>query len=417
MREILEKRIYGEIGFNSHKIPEIFSILELADFTHYQKEVGILFTAWRDQKDPTLELQRNKIKLSDFFEAQETVSTSVSVKKLCEELKEISTGEKVKKILKQEVPQTGVIQFVSEVQQQLAITTATGATEKTDTESIADEFHEYQLLYEEKAKNGSPLLGISSGFPKLDLVIDGLRRGHFWLLGGYTNLGKTFGALNIAAHLVKEGKRVVFYSLEMNRIDIFSRTLGILSEENGKAIAKGYVDQKKITPQIELLKNANFEIVTSKNELSQILLSMYEQTLRKPVDLFIIDYIGLVRVKNAKSSYEETTAVALELQNAAKRFNVPIIALSQVNNEAAKSGEQMVMGFKNSGDLGAAADLAIELVSGEESTTELRAKLNKSEPVKIKWLIKKNRHGPVGYVLMEFDGKTGISKEVDEDNY
>jgi replicative DNA helicase len=75
------------------------------------------------------------------------------------------------------------------------------------------------------------------------------------------------------------------------------------------------------------------------------------------------------------------------------------------------------MGFKGSGGIAAAADLAIELVSGEESITELRKKMNEGTPVLIKWHIKKNRHGRVGTIMMEFTGKYGIFAEYDENNF
>jgi replicative DNA helicase len=147
--------------------------------------------------------------------------------------------------------------------------------------------------------------------------------------------------------------------------------------------------------------------------MNQILLSMYEESLKDKPAVFIIDFLQLITLKNSRSEYETITQVILELQNTAKRLNIPIIVLSQVSNESAKNGDQTVMGFKGSGAIAAAADLAIELVSGEESVNELRRKMKEDEPVNIKWHVKKNRHGRVGTLDMTFIGKHGIFKEYD----
>jgi replicative DNA helicase len=237
-----------------------------------------------------------------------------------------------------------------------------------------------------------------------------------WIIGGYTNLGKTYASLNILTHLLKQGKRTVFYSLEMSRVDIISRILGILTGENGSSIAKGYVEKTKVETALETIRTSNLGIHSSKTELSQILLSMYEESIKNKPELFVVDFLQLITVKGTSSEYEAVTHAILELQKASKRFKIPIIVLSQVSNDGARQGDQQVMGFKGSGAIASSADLAIELVSGEESVKELREKMNNGEPVKIKWHIKKNRHGRVGSMNMEFTGKTGIFTE-ENDNF
>lgn len=416
-RDYIEKNIIGTLlNGELKKLPEVLNVLSFDDFVPYRKHLELAYTAWKEKKDPYIVFRDGGIQSSELIEIQEAVPAISYLTTYCIELKELNTIEKVKKILAQKVPTENIGEFIADTQQKL-VSLSVDSNEKTDIEDVVQEFTENQRLYEEKRKNGQELLGISCGFSKLDNLIDGLRPGHLWVLGGYTSLGKTFGALNIAASLIKEQKRVIIYSLEMSRIDILARLIGILIEGNSRAIAKGFSDQAKVNEALELIKKSNLTIVAERRELSQITLSMHEQTLKKPVDLFIVDYIQLVKVKGSRSDYEQAKEAAIELQDALKRFNVPGIALSQVNNDAAKAGEQMVMGFKGAGDIAAAADFAIELVSGEESTIDLKTKLHKGEPVKIKWQVKKNRHGSVGYVLMEFDGKTGISREVDENKY
>jgi replicative DNA helicase len=419
-KELLEKTIIGSILTSPDKIPKVLSIVFLDDFTIYRKHIEIIFKAWTEQKDIKIELVTNGINGSDVTDLILEAPTTFYLDATCKELKEINTATKLRKTLtkaSKEVPEKELDTFVAHLQQEIIKDTNILSGEKTDIDSIIEEFTANQIEYEEKRKNGQELIGISCGFTKIDNLIDGLRKGHLWIIGGYTSMGKTFGGLNIVSHLIKSKKRVVFYSLEMSRVDVLARTLGIMSEESSRAISKGFVDKAKLKPVLKQIEYSNLTIITQRRTLAQILLSMHEETLRKPVDLFVIDYLGLVQVDGARSEYEQMKAVALEIQEAGKRFDTPILGLSQVSNDAAKSGDQQVMGFKGAGDIAAAADLAIELVSGEESTTELKVKMQKGEPVKIKWIIKKNRHGSVGYDMMEFNGKTGVFTELDENKF
>lgn len=419
-KELLEELIIGYILLSPEKLPKVLQILSFDDFTFHRESTEIIFNAWREKKDILIALATAGKKTSELIPLMDKVPMQNVLEATCIELKELNTASKLKTILttaSKEVPEKGIEDFVADLQQRLIKNVSIQTGEKIEIDSVIREFSDEQALYEEKKRNGQELIGISCGFPRIDNLIDGLRKGHFWVLGGYTSMGKTFGALNIVTHLVKNKKRVVIYTLEMSRVDVLSRTLGIITEENSRAIAKGFVDQKKVKSALDIVSDSDLTIISQRRELSQILLSMHEEMLKKPVDLFVIDYMGLVSVKGAKSEYEQMKAVSLELQEAGKRFETPVLALSQLSNESAKAGEQQVMGFKGSGDIAAAADLAIILMSGEESNVEMKAKMQKGEPVKIKWVIQKNRHGSVGYVPMEFAGKTGVFKEIDENNY
>lgn len=285
-------------------------------------------------------------------------------------------------------------------------------TENSDIASIIAEFRAQQALYEAKFKGNGGLIGVSSGYDKLDDVIDGLRPEHLWIVGGYTNVGKTFAALNIAVNLIRQGKRVVIYSLEMARLDVLSRLLGILTNQNGTAILKAYKhDTQAVEKAFELLVKSDLVIHTLKNDLTDIWRSMKTENEKKPVDLFVIDFLQIVTVKDSKTEYETVTTAVLRLQQVAKLLKCPIMALSQISNDGARNQEQEVMTFKGSGAIAAAADLAIEIQRYKgESKEDYFRKIKAGEPISMTWLVRKNRHGRTGAIDMSFDGRTGIFK-------
>ena len=409
-KELLEKEIISGILVKGDALVEVSQILTELDFSTYRHHYNTLVKSWKANGNFITDLQESGVKAEEISELMDAFYPR-PISLACTELKELNTSAEIGRMLQnyaRNVPKTDIAPYIAEVQSKLLGAISGSTRESTDISGLIEEFKGRQAEHEERRMSGKEIIGLSTGYGKLDELIDGLRPEHLWIIGGYTNLGKTFAAINIMAELVRSGKRVVFYSLEMSRVDILARLLGILLHENGTSILKGFVDQTLVEKQLEVIRNSNISIHNEKNDLDQILLSMHEETLKAQVDLFVLDFIQLVTVKNSRSEYESTTNAILEFQKASKRFKVPFIVLSQVSNESAKSGEQLVMGFKGTGAIAAAADLAIELVSGEESAKELRTKLNEGQPVSIKWQIRKNRHGRVGFIEMQFTGKTGV---------
>ncbi|MBY0404950.1 MAG: AAA family ATPase, partial [Cyanobacteria bacterium] len=70
------------------------------------------------------------------------------------------------------------------------------------------------------------VVGLSTGFKKLDDITHGWHKGNLIILGARTGTGKTAMALNLAVHLVlNEKKPVLFFSLEMTAPELMKRVI------------------------------------------------------------------------------------------------------------------------------------------------------------------------------------------------
>lgn len=422
-----EKAVLGSIILRPKALLEVSSILTIDSF--YNPKHSKIFESFLElhKKDIPIDILTLSNILEDknildqiggnnyLGELTSSVPSSTNIKHYAEEVSKSKTlrdvieiGNKISEVgYKEDYNNIHVV--LSELQKNLV-------NKKVKSDNIIETFNEFDkrtLEYQEKKKLGLDLIGISCGYPKLDKIIDGLRKGHLWIIGGYTNLGKTTLALNVVADLIKQGKRVIYYSLEMTDVDTVSRLLGIMCKENGISIIKGYSkDINKVNEYRQKIIDSGFLVKTGISELSEIMMSMYEENIKSPVDLFILDYIQNVKVKGAKSEYETATTTSVELQLNAQRLNIPTIALSQVSNEGAKNSDsQLVASFKGSGAINASADLAMEIKIGEKNNEERVEKIKNGEKVMMKLIIGKNRHGPVGYIDLVFDGKTGIFEQ------
>lgn len=404
----IETELIGKLIFDLKYFPIVSAIVTKENFTIFPQVFELIKECFENDKNITTEFLSKNYKVSDFtkepsFRSFESVSN---------DLKEISNSITLYKVLHESIkniPDSNVESYASDIQKRIINEISEVESAKSDAVSIVDEWRKSRELYKQKFQNGVGIIGMSTGYPKLDEAIDGLREGHIWILAGYTNAGKSTSALNIVAKLIQENKRVVFYSLEMSSNDIISKLLGIMLKINGNSLIKGKEHEELETSLLKIIES-NLSIHTDKFELQEIIFSMTKEKL-SGADLFIVDFVQNVTLKGSKGEYETTTTTAIDFQRTARKLSTPTILLSQISNEGAKNQTDGVMYFKGSGALGAVADLAIEVKVAEERNEEFYKKMRDGVDVYITWTIKKNRHGATGSIDMSFNGRTGFIKE------
>lgn len=404
----VETEIIGRLILDLKFFPIVSAIVTKNNFSVYPDIFEILKDCYENEKNIATEFHVKNINISNFIK-------DVSFRRpeaIANDLKEISNSISLYKVLNKaikNIPFSDVEVYASDIQKEIINEIHEIEYAKSDAISVVKEWKDTRESYKKKFQNGVGLIGLSTGYTKLDESIDGLRDGHIWILGGYTNAGKSTSALNIVSNLIKENKRVVFYSLEMSANDIISKLLGIMLKVHGGSLLKGKEHQDLEESLLKII-DSNLSIHTDKFELQDIIFSMTKEKL-SGADLFVVDFVQNVTLKGSKGEYETTTTTAIDFQRTARKLCTPTILLSQISNDGAKNQIDGVMYFKGSGALGAVADLAIEVKVAEEKNEEFYAKMKNGDDVYITWTIKKNRHGATGSIDMSFNGRTGFIKE------
>lgn len=404
----VETEIIGRLILDLKFFPIVSAIVTKNNFSVYPDIFEILKDCYENEKNIATEFHVKNINISNFIK-------DVSFRRpeaIANDLKEISNSISLYKVLNKaikNIPFSDVEVYASDIQKEIINEIHEIEYAKSDAISVVKEWKDTRESYKKKFQNGVGLIGLSTGYTKLDESIDGLRDGHIWILGGYTNAGKSTSALNIVSNLIKENKRVVFYSLEMSANDIISKLLGIMLKVHGGSLLKGKEHQDLEESLLKII-DSNLSIHTDKFELQDIIFSMTKEKL-SGADLFVVDFVQNVTLKGSKGEYETTTTTAMDFQRTARKLCTPTILLSQISNDGAKNQIDGVMYFKGSGALGAVADLAIEVKVAEEKNEEFYAKMKNGDDVYITWTIKKNRHGATGSIDMSFNGRTGFIKE------
>jgi replicative DNA helicase len=252
---------------------------------------------------------------------------------------------------------------------------------------------------------GQNVTGISTKFPYLDATTSGLQRSDFIILAARPSVGKTAFALTTALNVARQGQTVAFFSLEMSSEQVFFRLLSMFSGMDLQQLRTGRIPrsrQAEVALKIDQMSALPIYIDDSPVlTMLDIGAKLRRLATKQPVDLVVIDYIGLVKpLGKSENRNQEVAGISRGLKALAKELKVPVVALSQLSRAPEKRGEgkePLLSDLRDSGSLEQDADLVLFLhrnvvARDEDADTRTRAKL----------IIAKQRNGPTGLVDLTF---------------
>ena len=243
------------------------------------------------------------------------------------------------------------------------------------------------------------LAGVSSGFPNLDknLSAGGFARGDLNIIAGTTSVGKTTLAANIAVRVQRGG--TLFFSVEMSRDQIIRRMIADLGFVDWAAIARRRpplpedYEAGQIAHGAERLLELSIEILHRRELTPSMVRREARLSLQKfngQLDLIVVDYLQLMDADPDERRRRdrrdlEIGSITKALKSIASEFKCPVLLLSQLNREAAKteSGEPELWHLRDSGSIEQDADVVIFLWEPRD----------KSNSNLIDWKIAKQRNG------------------------
>ncbi len=266
---------------------------------------------------------------------------------------------------------------------------------------LKDTFEYIERLYDRKEH----ITGLATGFRKLDELTSGFQSSDFIIIAGRPSMGKTAFALNIAKNAgVRLRKKVLILSLEMSKEQLVQRLLCSEARVNSQAVRTGYLEQRdwhRLTNAAGRLADAAIFIDdTPALSILEARAKARRMKAEHGLDLVMIDYLQLMRGRNAENRQQEISEISRSLKALAKELNVPVVALSQLSRavEARQSKDYrpQLSDLRESGALEQDADLIIFLYRPE------RYGLQAEEGNIAEVIIGKQRNGPVDTVKLVF---------------
>lgn len=291
----------------------------------------------------------------------------------------------------------------------------------------------------DKSKNTPAISTGFKGIDSHDLLNGGLYPG-LYIMGAISSLGKTSLMLQIADNVAKQGIDVLYFSLEMARSELMSKSISRITYELAIAeslpgyyakhaldITDGsrwdkYSDEEKqhINRAVGLYgdyaRHLYFFEGVGDIGIDQIkeTVEKYKKTHPDKKAVVFVDYLQILAPNEPRASDKQNTDKAvIELKRMSRDYNMPVFAISSLNRENYKNPISE-LSFKESGAIEYTSDALIGLQfvgtgSDDFSVAEAKAK----RPREVDLIILKNRKGQVyGHSYLEFEPRFSFFKEV-----
>jgi replicative DNA helicase len=247
-------------------------------------------------------------------------------------------------------------------------------------------------------------VGVKTGFTELDEATVGLHPGELILLGGRPAAGKTSLGMCIARNVAASRKAVGVFSLEMGSESLLDRMICCEARVPYMAFRKAELNSQQRTA----LMRAHYEIsqwplrIDDTAGMTLDVMAKRLELMRSEIGLsfVLVDYLQLLRSKGKiENRNQEVGAISRGLKLMAKEFQVPIMALSQLNRASdANAGSRPNMAnLRDSGSLEQDADMVWfchrpEVYKPDDMSLEGLAEI----------IIAKQRNGPIGIRRLKF---------------
>ena len=272
---------------------------------------------------------------------------------------------------------------------------------------------------EEQAKRENDVIGLDTGFSKLNKMTQGFQPGQLIILAARPGAGKSAMALNLAFNIAtKNDVDVAIFALEMPSVELGQRLIA-----SDSSIALGKIKSGKLektewirfnTSKKKLSKVGMFFDDSPDKTISTIRAKCRSKKAEKnsKLGLVIIDYLQLMSDPQSKSKVEEVTKITRGLKLVARELNIPVIALSQLSRDIEKQNaaskaenaskqarEPVLSDLRDSGSIEQDADIVMFIH---------RKSLKLSDA---KLIVAKNRSGSNGDIELLFTGEHQRFKE------
>ncbi len=249
------------------------------------------------------------------------------------------------------------------------------------------------------------LLGVPSGFSKLDKLLGGFQKSDLIILAARPGVGKTSLALNFAVNAAKRyGQRVAFFSLEMSSEQLVQRLLAAETGINQQRLRLGEIndDEWPILMEAAGVLSETLLFIDDTPAVSALELRTKARRLQAEhgLDMVIVDYLQLMRSDTrSENRVQEISYISRSLKSLARELEVPLIALSQLSRAVEARGDHkpILSDLRDSGSIEQDADIVM-FIYREDMVKENSERKNIADVI-----VAKHRNGPTDTVPLYFD--------------
>jgi replicative DNA helicase len=233
-----------------------------------------------------------------------------------------------------------------------------------------------------------------TGIPMLDKATGGLERKKQTILAAPTSTGKSALALQIARNVAAGKRKALFFSLEMDEEDLFSRAAcgqagtTDLSIRRDELTPAQMIRLEQVSSEIMFTYGANLMIHDKPGtDLAQI----WRLVAQARPDVFIVDHLRLVSERYGENENKRQGYICQRLREIGKEFDCHCLLLAQMSREQRTRSDKrpILSDLRDSGELEENADNVWMLYAPDDGSS---AVMNR-DSAKIELWVRKARKG------------------------
>ncbi len=266
---------------------------------------------------------------------------------------------------------------------------------------------------EEFQETKGGIVGIETGYNKLDEIMGGLHNGDLIVIAGRPSMGKTAFALNIAENIaIDKNLPVGIFSIEMSKEQLALRLLCGRAKISQHLLRSGRLkdaDYQRLPLAMDKLGDADI-IIDDSPTLSSLEIRAKARRMKAQynVGMIIIDYIQMMHAAGKfDNRQQEMALISRSLKTLAKELEIPVIAISQLSRAVEQRGgdkRPQLSDLRESGAIEQDADVVMFVYRPEFYLMHLEEDDPKRLEVQgmAEIIVSKQRNGPTGTARLTF---------------
>ena len=241
-------------------------------------------------------------------------------------------------------------------------------------------------------------------FEKLNNILK-LVQGDFLIIGATTGAGKSGLMLNFMSDLMNT-YQCIYFNMEMSKSTIYKRIVSINADLKIADVEKPRTEYQRqlVNQTMEKIEKAKIIIEHKAINIQEIKNVVARKKDKNKHTVIFIDHIGLIKIDNSKSLYEQATEVAKQLRQLCLDYDCTIICASQLNRGAYGNEKISLSMLKDSGELENSASKVMLLYKSKDARQE-------DIDMEMIFDVAKNRDGFTGTIKTIYQKDKQIFKE------
>lgn len=391
----VEKQLIGI--WVQNKMLQYTELFQADDFFYFRGTFSNILKAIKEGKPVNLATVAGENKVSDLAELMMKAFPS-QIEAYVEQMQMYVAERKYKEFLKAPLEGTAY-EKASQMIEKMKTVVPQGKS-KDISRQLLD-------LMDEIDKRKSADKNMGYGIPKLDKKTNGIHKENLVIISGRPGVGKSAFALQVANNVLNHGYKVLFVSLEMGETELLERLVMHLSDIDGNNMKTGDLTRSEwgqTSVAVDQISKYKLDINTKVRSTAHLRVEI----ARTQPDLVVVDQLGLLREdERFTSRREEITSITRKLKLMAMDFQIPIMALAQINRDANENYPTLA-NLKESGSIEEDANVVIMLHAPTREQCERRGNPyheNESGKKTVEIMLAKHRAGEIGSIPSVYIGR------------